>query len=639
MSPGVTRIAGALLLLVCLDLPASPGDPKYPVDAIPEKLKQNANAVVREDQMVFTISSSSSAKLHVYFAATILNEKARNFSFQYVNYDKLRKVTSINGAIYNAKGELIKRLKNSDFIDRSAFDGMYSDNRAKIADLSSPTYPYTVEFEYDLTYKYLFNIDGTTIIPGGHVGVEHAFYQIIYPAELKPRYRAYNISQKPEITSDGKGNESVTWDFRDMKPIPLEPYISEAEVLPHIDAAPTQFEYDGYQGRMDTWESFGQWIKTLNDGRGVLPEKTRMVVARLTTDLNSTEEKARVLYEYIQNRTRYVSIQLGIGGYQPFEARVVDETGYGDCKALSNYMVALLAEAGVKANYTLILAGRDRDDIDADFPSSQFNHVVVSIPNSGDTLWLECTSQSFPFGYLGRFTSNRHALSISDDGARIVKTPAYPPEDNIQSRSAVVKVEPDGNAVAKVTTSLSGLQYENGGLAFVIASGANDQEKWIREDTQIPNFDLVHYAFKQQKERIPVATVELDLHLRSFASVSGKRMFITPNLMNRSTFIPENNDDRQAEYTRRWGFVDYDTITYELPESLYPEFLPEPVKISSSFGEYESTISMVGGKVVFIRKLMIRDGRFPASGYPELSEFYRKINKADNGKLVLLNKT
>jgi len=68
----------------------------------------------------------------------------------------------------------------------------------------------------------------------------------------------------------------------------------------------------------------------------VLPETTKQKVTELTKNAKSREEKARLLYEYVQNKTRYISIQLGIGGFQPFEARVVDETGYGDCKALSN---------------------------------------------------------------------------------------------------------------------------------------------------------------------------------------------------------------------------------------------------------------------------------------------------------------
>ncbi len=85
---------------------------------------------------------------------------------------------------------------------------------------------------------------------------------------------------------------------------------------------------------MDSWTNFGAWIISLNKGRSVLPEETKKKLHSLTDGLKTTEEKVKVVYEYMQNRTRYVSIQLGIGGFQPFEASVVDQTGYGDCSGI-----------------------------------------------------------------------------------------------------------------------------------------------------------------------------------------------------------------------------------------------------------------------------------------------------------------
>ncbi len=72
-------------------------------------------------------------------------------------------------------------------------------------------------------------------------------------------------------------------------------------------------------------------------------------VHELTDHLTDKRQKVFALYDYLQKNTRYISVQLGIGGWQPFPADYVATKRYGDCKALSNFMVALLKEAGIKA--------------------------------------------------------------------------------------------------------------------------------------------------------------------------------------------------------------------------------------------------------------------------------------------------
>ncbi|QOI96848.1 MAG: DUF3857 domain-containing protein [Flammeovirgaceae bacterium] len=617
------------------------GDLKYPVSEIPAELKENANVVFREDQMRFTIHAQNRATLYVYQVVTILNDNGKNYAQEVIGYDRLSKVTLFNGASYDATGKLIKRLKQSEIYDQSAFDGfsLYSDNRLKAANLMHGSYPYTVEFEYEIEFKYLFMIPGFSVIPDEKVGVQNSVFQLVFPETLAPKYKAVNITTHPTERTTADGKKTLTWSFQNIKPVKFEPYSPpRQDLIPHIMVAPRQFEFDGYKGSTDTWEDFGKWIISLNKGRNQLPDEAKAKVKEIAANHQTNEEKVKAVYEYMQNRTRYVSIQLGIGGFQPFEANVVEKNGYGDCKALSNYMVSMLDVIGIKSHYTLIRAGRDAAPMQLDFPSSQFNHAVVCVPMEADTIWLECTSQTNPFGYAGTFTGDRKALAITDNGAKLVNTPVYTAEDNVQSRSAVVVIDNLGNASAKIKTTYRGLQSENDGLNFIL--GQSDKEKkWIQNHTSIPSFDISSFTMVEKREKIPSVVVKLDLALPRMASISGKRLFLTPNLMNRSSFVPERNDNRKTQVVRRMAYTDLDTIRYHVPEGLYPEFLPEPVHIKSRFGEYKASVTIDAGDVVYIRKLRIEKGEFPAETYNELVEFYKNINKADNTKLVLLNKT
>ena len=616
------------------------GDLKYPVSEIPEELKKGVNAVIREDKMVYKILSQSKASVYAYYAVTIFNGAGKDYAKLQVGYDKLTKVTSFNGSVYDAAGNLIKKLKNNEIKDHSAYDGgLYNDNRLKSADLTQTSYPYTVVFEYEKEYKFLYMIDGTVILPDEKISVQHASYQLIYPAAIPPRYKVLNIDAKPRQERTADGFESLTWEFKNVLPITFEPLSSWRDVVPQIMAAPTKFEFDGYAGNMQTWDEFGRWISSLNKGRNVLPEETKQKIKQLTAGLKTNEEKTKAIYEYMQNKTRYVSIQLGIGGFQPFEASVVDQTGYGDCKALSNYTIALLDVAGIKANYALIMAGKNASKMITDFPCSQFNHAIAFVPNGADTLWLECTSQTNPFGYSGWHTGDRNALAITEDGAKIVKTPGYTAEQNTRSRTANVFVLANGNAKANVKTTYSGLQYENGYLSFVVGNQYDDQKKWIQDNTDIPSFDINSFSMTNVKSKNPSAIVITDLTLNRLASVSGKRLFLAPNLMSRSTFVPEKVEMRKTNVIRKMAYVDIDTINYTIPEEIYPEFLPEPVKITSRFGEYQASYVLDQGRLVYIRRVKMNKGEFPPESYIELIDFYRNMNKADNVKMVFLTKT
>lgn len=615
-------------------------DPKYPVSAIPEALLKNVDVVYRVDHMKFTIHSKNKASYHVHQAITILNGNGKDYAYETVGYDKLSKVTSFKGFVYDVNGKLITKLKASDIYDQSVFDGsLYGDNRFKRADLSQGTYPYTVEFEYEIEYKFLFFVPGFHIPTSQKASVEHSDYLIIFPEALRPRYKAFNIDVKPVEKTTNDGMQSLYWSFENLPAVEEEVYADYTETDQFIRLAPNTFEYDGYGGSMESWKSYGEWIQSLNKGRDVLPEATIKKVKELTANAKTIEEKVKIVYEFMQGKTRYVSIQLGIGGYQPFEAQVVDKTGYGDCKALSNYTVAMLKNIGINANYTLVDSGPYAGPMQEDFPSSQFDHVIVAVPNERDTLWLECTSQTNPFGFQGHHTGDRKALMITDDGAKVVNTTRYTVDQNLKSRHALVEVDLTGNAKAKVKTEYGGLQYENAGLSFVLDGQYDKQKEWLEHDIDIPSFNLNKFSFVNHKSKVPVAEINADLTLNRYASVSGKRLFLVPNLMNRWSLIPEKDESRKTNIFLRSAFTDLDTIEFKVPGGIYPEFLPPPVKLKSRFGEYEARFEMSAEKLVYTRKLKMYKGKYPAASYQEFTDFLKSVNKSDNTKIVFINKT
>ena len=493
-----------------------------------------------------------------------------------------------------------------------------------------------MEYEYEKEFDFLYFIPSWYVQSRQYTSVQKSVYTVIAPIDLRPRFKQRNFEGDHFSEKKEDGKTIFEWNFENVRAMELEPYGPDfTELVPSIFLAPSKFEYEGYTGDMSSWNGFANWQQKLNEGRGELPLETINELKNLVVNLDDDRDKIRVVYEYLQSNTRYVSIQLGIGGLQPFEATVVDDLGYGDCKALSNYTLSLLDAVGVKSFYTKVDAGSDPRPLDPDFTIPSFNHIILCVPNKGDTIWLETTSQTNPFGYMGTFTGDRDVLLVTDAGGKIVHTPVYDESVSTQIRKADVDLFSNGDAEASVKTSYNGLKYESENLNFIVEKGEMDKKNWVANNTQIPNFDLVSYDFKVFKKPIPEVIVESYYEVSKHGKLTGKRLFFSVNLMNRIERLPKVVDDRETDFIQDKVFTEIDTVTYSFDPSYKFEYVPEDVKLDSKFGEYESTTLQQEGKLTFIRRYVLKKGRYPAEDYEVYRDFLSKVIKADAGKVVL----
>ena len=612
---------------------------KYPFSAIPKEFLTGANVVVREFGISFKIESSSETKTIYNYAVTILNENGDDEALLYVFYDKGIKIAYLRGWRYNALGQLDAKLSGDEIEDQSAISGysLYEDSRVKIADLSCNTYPYTVVFEYEIKTANTLFYPTWRPVQRERASVVHASFTIEFPENINVRYKEINLTEKV-LESSENGIKKYYWEVNKLKPFKHEDYGPKlSKLVPVVHTAPSDFTYDGYEGNMESWQNFGKWISLLNEGRDELDEATVVKLKQLTSGIYAKREKVKRIYEYMQENTRYISIQLGIGGYQPFEAMEVVEKGYGDCKALTNYTKAMLKHLGIISYYTLVSAGKNRENVIDDFPSSRFNHAFLCVPVENDTIWLECTSQTCPFGYLGYFTNNRDVLVINETGGHLVHTPNYLKTDNLQYRTADVTIDSDGNAFAKTNTSYSGLQYENDNINYYVNKSSEEQKKWLYNKIDLAGIDITSFHLTNYKERIPEVKETVEFKVPKYATTSGKRLFLQPNFLNKWDGYPEKIEERKTEIIKRVAFTDVDTINYILPKGYNIEYKPTGKHIKSQFGEYKSEITLRDNVVTYIRVLKMEQGTFPAETYDQLRDFYKQIVKADKIKIVFVS--
>jgi hypothetical protein len=298
-------------------------------------------------------------------------------------------------------------------------------------------------------------------------------------------------------------------------------------------------------------------------------------------------------------------------------------------------MYSLLKEANIRSHYALIKSGRGDHFLMEDFPSNQFDHVVLCVPLAKDTMWLECTSQTDPAGYMGEFTGNRKALLVDEDGGTLVATPRYGLSENLQLRSITGKVEGNGGLSMTVDTRYYSMQQD--GLHALINGNSKEKVKEaLQEGLDLATYDINAFAYTQKGGPHPQINEALTIHVSNYATVTGKRLFLTPNLLNRSNAKLNTDTSRQYDLCFEFAYRDVDSIQIELPAGYTIESMGQPVMLKTKFGYYNATMKLEGNVVKYIRTREQFAGRFPAKDYAELARYYADIYKADRARIVLV---
>jgi len=616
-----------------MTFPCLGDNPAYAVALIPEALKENTNAVIRTHRHEFNVFSEREATEKIKGVITIFNDKT-GYDALVIHYNQFKKIGKIKGKIFDADGTEIRKIEKEEIIDHQAYDGIsiYSDARMKFIDFSYGVYPYTIEYEYEVKYNGL-NIYPIWRSQNYKTGVEQSTFIMSLPAQMTFRYQAQNLANKPK-ESTKEGRHYSQWTVTQQKGILQEAYCPEGyQILPILITVPNDFYISGYGGNMKTWQSFGQFIYQLNEGRDQLSPAMQAKVKMMTANANSDAEKVAILYDYLKENMRYVSIQLGIGGWQTFDAQYVEKNKYGDCKALTYFMKAMLKSIDIPAYPALVNAGEQWLNIKEDFTTPYFNHIILKVLLD-KPIWLECTSNQNPTGYLGSFTEARSVLLITENGGVLDATP--PAKANAQISETTIVLTNKGTATVQSEMVFQGKDHERF-RNIAVNKSKEEQEKWFLKNQSFSSPSIHRLQFTAA-DSLAEATCVYEIDLPRYATNAGKRLFVPLNSINPFRNFLAKKSNRIHPIAIPESYDEVDQIVFELPDNYQIENLPEPQTIDTPYGKYITTLEQKEQKIIYHRKLLIPAKEIPATDYQSLRDFFKAVSKQDSAQFVLVKK-
>lgn len=463
--------------------------------------------------------------------------------------------------------------------------------------------------------------------------VRRSRFVVDVPELLTPRLREENWRFPRQETTRG-GRRTYVWATNDVPPVDGEPY-----------AATPNSVYVGITvaGRIG-WADIARWYHGLSKDRYALTPELEARLVQVVAGARTLDDSLRAVHRWVAQDFRYVSLSLGIGGYQPRTPAAVLQTQYGDCKDKATLFVALARRLGVQAYPVLLAAG---GGVERDLPSiAQFDHMIAAVAQPGGGYrFADLTSEFTPWGELPPSEQGEFALVVHPDG-RVEEVTL--PLDSASANRTDIRIEaelsPQGVMAGRYTETRTGtVQYGlRSAFSRELTAGERDQMARAIANNVFEGAqgDSVEVFDGRDLEATPRIGVSFRTS-RAVQNAGGTQRILTLPL--REYASPGLVSQLETSGPRRFpidvgdviGMVEESTeLRLRLPEG-WRARLPEGVVAASPFGAYTAEYRQEGRDLRVTRRMSGRRGTEPPEQIAALVAWLHEVARDDVKYIVL----
>jgi hypothetical protein len=564
------------------------------------------------------------------------------------------KVKVMNGWVINPSGS-IRQVNLKNVISSSlAPDTLYMDVRMMLLAVPEVDVGSVVGFECVLERTPPAVEDSFAF--QGQLPVLRAVYALTLPTRWEPALEWVNwtpVEPKQEPISPLLPRK-LSVELADIPAIETEPYMPGAEALAGRILVRLKSADPGVRA-FSGWADMGAWYAGLSGPKWAPDDAVTGKARELTAAAPDTLAKIRALAEFAQKEIRYVSIQIGIGGFQPHPAPGILANRYGDCKDKATLLAAFLKAIGIDSSFIVINTDRGIVNLESPVSLYSFNHVILAVhlpddvpddglaslirhPSAGRLLVFDPTMPTTPLGRLPYYLQDNTGLLVTGGGGELVRLPRPSPEGNLLERKGKLTLTGDGTLMGEVREVRRGaeadvLRYQM--LSATAAERRKHFETFLARS--FASFSLQTYGFENLEDTRADLVVTYKFTASAYAKRAGGYLVVRPRAIGIKAvdIAPEAKKPRRAPIDLQTTALARDEFIIQLPDGYEVESLPKPVALDAGFAAYTSRTRADGRAVIYEREYRLVDPWLPASRYDDALKFYLALAAEEQQSLLL----
>ncbi len=576
-----------------------------------------------------------------------LSDKAKAFANQTVQFSDFIEIQNLKAYSFMPVGgnpDHLKKVKVNEFTTEDVYSGSYFFHDNKQIAFQYPG----SEAGTKIKCSYRENIKDPKFLGSSflmsYLPTLHSQYSISFPSNVDVKFKLFNTEDfEFEHTKITKGGiTTLSWKAENKEAYER---VSGGPSLRYY--TPHLVMYIGEIRLKDTTETvlpnldglYNWYYSLIKDVNSEEDSSLKAITLDLVRSIQGRDEKARVIFNWVQDNIKYVAFEDGMGGFIPRTAASVCHKRYGDCKDMASIITDMLRYAGIEGNITWV----GSDELPYDYTEIATpivdNHMIASYRNEqNEVVILDAVGTYTPVGYPTEFIQGKQALISKGQGDyEVYRIPVVPKEKNKEVDFVSMKLEGD-KLIG--TGQIEALGYTKFNYVYKLANMSNndDQRNYIESylEKGSNKFRVDESQFFGLKNRDTSLIIDYKFNLEDYSKTVDSETYVNLNLdrdfKNSKLDIEERKGvGRKFDHTTD----NYYEVEFKIPKGSKVTYVPDNAMFENEqFGfsiKYEQTAEKITlKKNIYVDTLMVEEALFE-----EWNKMVKKLKNAYKEVIII----